>query len=62
MADKLKLLSKQDQTEFDHRYACWANNHRGWQKCKKRNRKNAKARLKEAHRKELEAFKESQVL
>ena len=53
MADKLKLLSKQDQSEFDHRYACWANNHRGWQKCKKKNRRVAKKRLREEYRKEI---------
>ena len=34
-----------DQSEFDHRWACWANNHRGWAKMKKANRKLAKKRL-----------------
>ena len=33
------------QWEFDHKYACWANNHRGWAKMKKANRKLAKKRL-----------------
>lgn len=23
------------QSEFDHRFACWANNHNGWAKMKK---------------------------
>jgi hypothetical protein len=32
------------QSEFDHRYACWANNHRGWAKMKKMNKKLAKKR------------------
>lgn len=29
------------QSEFDHRYACWAYNHRGWAKAKKSNKKNS---------------------
>ena len=33
------------QSEFSHRYACWANNHRGWQKMKKLNLRLAKRRL-----------------
>lgn len=33
------------QSEFSHRYACWANNHRGWAKMKKRNKRIAKKRL-----------------
>ncbi len=35
-----------DQSEFSHRFACWANNHRGWAKMKKLNRKLARKRLK----------------
>lgn len=27
------------QSEFSHRFACWANNHNGWSKMKKLNRK-----------------------
>ena len=36
------------QSEFDHRWACWANNHRGWAKMKKYNKKLAKKRLRRA--------------
>lgn len=36
------------QSEFDHKYACWAVNHRGWAKCKKANKKLAKTREKRA--------------
>lgn len=35
------------QSEFSHRYACWANNHRGWAKMKKFNKRLAKRRLKQ---------------
>ena len=40
------------QSEFDHHYACWANNHRGWAKMKKYNKKVAKKRLRRATKKE----------
>ena len=32
------------QSEFSHRYACWANNHNGWAKAKKSNKRLAKRR------------------
>ena len=31
---------------FSHHYACWANNHNGWAKQKRKNRRVAKKRLK----------------
>lgn len=40
------------QSEFSRRYACWANNHMGWAKMKKVNRRLAKRRLKNEQRKE----------
>ena len=40
------------QSEFSHRYACWAKNHNGWAKMKKSNKKLAKRRLKQELRKE----------
>lgn len=53
MSDKLKLLSKRYQSEFSHKYACWANNHNGWSKQKKQNRRIAKAKLKAELKKEI---------
>jgi hypothetical protein len=41
------------QSEFSHRYACWANNHNGWAKAKKSNKRLAKRRLRAELRKEL---------
>lgn len=32
--------------EFSHHFACWANNHMGWAKAKKANKKIAKKREK----------------
>lgn len=41
------------QSEFSHRFACWANNHNGWAKMKKFNKRLAKRRLKNRVRKEM---------
>ena len=41
------------QSEFSHRYACWANNHNGWAKAKKFYKKVAKRRLKQDGKKEI---------
>ena len=38
------------QSEFSHRYACWAKNHMGWAKMKKSNKRLAKRRLKNEQR------------
>ena len=40
------------QSEFSHRFACWAKNHRGWAKMKKSNKRVAKRRLKQEWKKE----------
>ena len=42
------------QSEFSHQLACWANNHNGWSKMKKLNRKISKAKMKQEIRKEIE--------
>ena len=41
------------ESEFSHKFSCWANNHRGWAKMKKFNKKLAKRRLKQKLNKEL---------
>ena len=41
------------QSEFDHRYCCWASNHSGWSKMKRLNRRIAKRRQRRADRKLL---------
>ena len=40
-----KKYIQKEQSEFDHRWACWANNHMGWAKMKKANRRLAKRRM-----------------
>lgn len=41
------------QSEFSHRWACWANNHQGWSKMKKSNKKIAKKRERARWKKEI---------
>ena len=40
-----KKYIQKEQSEFSHRWACWANNHMGWAKMKKKNRRLAKRRM-----------------
>lgn len=42
-----------DQSEFSHRYACWANHRNNWAIRKADNRKLAKARLKQIERQQI---------
>lgn len=42
-----------NSSEFDHRWACWANNHMGWAKMKKANKKMAKKRLRRKIQKQI---------
>lgn len=53
MADLFKKMLPY-QSEFSHRFACWANNHMGWAKMKKANRKQAKNKSKQIMKKEMQ--------
>ena len=44
------------ESEFDHRYACWAYNHRGWAKMKKSNKRLAKKRERNNWKKEAKEY------
>jgi hypothetical protein len=44
------------EDEFDHRYACWAYNHRGWAKMKKSNKRLAKKRERNNWKKEAKEY------
>lgn len=48
-----------EESEFSHRYACWANNHRGWAKMKKSNKRVAKRREKTVLKREVETYGKS---
>ncbi len=41
------------QSEFSHQFASWANNHNGWSKMKKKNRKLFKKKFRKETRKEI---------
>lgn len=53
MADLFKKMLPY-QSEFSHRFACWANNHMGWAKMKKANKKLTKTRVERVIQKEIE--------
>lgn len=52
---KRRQYSKNYQSEFSHKYACWASNHNGWAKMKKKNRRLFKKKFREETRKEIES-------
>lgn len=49
-----RQFSDRGQSWFSKRYACWANNHNGWSKMKKLNRKLFKKKFRREIRKEIE--------
>lgn len=55
----LKLLPY--QSGFSKMFATWANNHNGWRKMKKQNRRIVKSKLKEDFMKTVDDFYESEV-
>lgn len=53
-ADTFRGLRKWCYSEFDRRFACWANNHGGWAKMKRAERKRMRKPEKERAMKEEE--------
>ena len=49
-----RQYSNRKQSEFSHRCACWANNHNGWSKMKKLNRKLFKKKFRRETEKEIQ--------
>lgn len=52
-----RQYSDRRQSEFIHLYACWANNHNGWIKMKKKNRRLFKKKFRREIGKEIEEYK-----
>lgn len=48
-----RQFSEHGQSCFSKRYACWANNHNGWSKMKKKNRRMFKSKLRQEQNKEI---------
>ena len=51
---KRRQFSNNKQSWFSHNYACWANNHNGWRKMKKKNRTLFKKKYRREIEKEIE--------
>lgn len=51
-----RQFSDNCQSWFSYHYACWANNHRGWQKMKKINRRKFKRKYKQEMNKEVQQY------
>ena len=47
----------ESQSEFSHLFASWANNHNGWAKMKKANKRIAKRRLRRIEKEEMRIYK-----
>lgn len=50
-----RQFSDRGQSWFSKKYACWANNHNGWSKMKKFNRRLFKQKFRREVKKEIEA-------
>lgn len=48
-----RQFSEYGQSWFSKRYTCWANNHNGWSKMKKKNRRMFKSKLRQEQNKEI---------
>lgn len=51
-----RQFSESWQSNFSRKHACWANNHRGWQKMKKKNTRAFKKKFRRELGREVETF------
>jgi hypothetical protein len=51
-----RQFSENKQSLFSYRYSAWANNHNGWSKMKKKNRRRFKKKFKDENRKMINIF------
>ncbi len=51
-----RQFSENKQSLFSYRYSAWANNHNGWSKMKKKNRRRFKKKFKDEDRKMINIF------
>ena len=58
MRDFQNAYNNDYYSEFDRRFACWANNHNGWRKAKKKWRRIGKKRMREQTQKEIDQWEE----
>ena len=55
-----RRFSENGQAWFDKKYACWANNHNGWSKMKKKNRRLFKRKFRQETQKEIKKILEGE--
>lgn len=53
-----RQFSEYGQSWFSKQYVCWANNHNGWSKMKKKNRRMFKSKLRQEQNKEIRGILE----
>lgn len=51
-----RQFSDNGQSWFSKQYACWVNNHRGWQKMKKKNKRIFKRRFRQETQKIVKEY------
>lgn len=56
-----RQFSNNYQSLFSKRWACWANNHNGWSKMKKKNRRLFKKKFREETKKEVKKELEEEI-
>lgn len=56
-----RQFSESYQFNFSWKHACWANNHRGWQKMKKKNTRAFKKKFRREVDREVETFMEDDL-
>ena len=58
MRDFQNAYPNDGYTKFDKEYACWANNHNGWRKAKKKWRKIDKKRMRREVKEEIDNWED----
>ena len=59
MRDFQNAYPNDGYTRFDKEYSCWANNHNGWRKAKKKWRKIGNKRMREQTRREIDQWEDN---
>lgn len=58
MRDFQNAYQNDGYTRFDKEYTCWANNHNGWRKAKKKWRRIGKKRMRREVKKEIDNWED----
>lgn len=61
MRDFQNAYNNDHYSEFDRRFACWANNHNGWRKAKKKWRKIGKKRIRREVQNEVKEYESEEM-